>query len=65
MENISFETSRIINFINDELEIEVIYVCTDYATNIKKAFNASDQISELVFQITFYLLISDKIENAD
>ena len=44
-ENIALETREIINYINNYLNIEVISVCTDHASNMVKAFNASDQLS--------------------
>lgn len=51
IQNLSHITKTIIKYLSDVLNIEVISVCTDHASNMKKAFNPSDQ-----FQIRQYLL---------
>lgn len=56
-ERISSETSQIINFINNVLDIEIIAVCTDHAANVKKAFNASDPISSQILTGSYFLWI--------
>lgn len=53
-ENIALETREIINYINNYLNIEVISVCTDHASNMVKAFNASDQLSCQILTESFF-----------
>lgn len=56
-ESISIEKSKIINFINNELDIEIISVCTDHTSNVKKSFNPTDQISAQILTDSFFLWI--------
>ena len=51
---ISIETSKIINFIQNELDIEIISICTDHASNIKKAFNPAESFSSQILTNSFF-----------
>ena len=51
---ISIETSKIINFIQNELDIEIISICTDHASNIKKVFNPAESFSSQILTNSFF-----------
>lgn len=53
-ENISLITSELINYLMNDLDIEVISICSDHAANMIKAFNACDQVSSQIMTDHFF-----------
>ena len=52
--DISLATREIINYLHNEINVEVISVCSDHASNMIKAFNQSDQVSCQIISDSFF-----------
>ena len=52
--DISLATREIINYLHNEINVEVISVCSDHASNMIKAFNLSDQVSCQIISDSFF-----------